>query len=194
MVRLYLSAWLLTVNMKLLFSKHGSAKGNLCAFAFVQRGDTEQSEGWERCWEGRQTTHHLITLECATTLCIFSVALVIGVVIVQTVRTERAWQEGRLGRQFDEEKKNNSYLGFWDLSNCRLIWPKYDHKSQIFAAAAACAMCWEIWSNNIWNHLKVEPVGGWPLCILALDSNVSFWLNPTVDSPATFWVCYFCSF
>lgn len=75
MVRLYLWAWLLTVNMKLLFSQHGSGKGNLCVsacvFAFFQEGDPVRSEGWERCWELCQTTHHLIMLECAATLCIF---------------------------------------------------------------------------------------------------------------------------
>ncbi len=111
LVRLYLSAWLLTVNMKLLFSQHSSGEGNPCVFVFVQRGDTEQSEGWERCWEWRQITHHLIMLECATTLCIVSVALVIAVVIGQAVRTERAWWEGRRGRQFDGEE-NNPHFGF----------------------------------------------------------------------------------
>lgn len=70
-----LSASLLTVNMKLLFSKHGSGKGNPRVFVFVRQGDTEQSEGWERCWEWRQITHHLIMLECATTLCIVSVSI-----------------------------------------------------------------------------------------------------------------------
>lgn len=99
MARLYLSDWLLTVNMKLLFSKHSSGKGNLCLSVCVCLHSCRseiQSEGWERCWEWRQTTHHLIMLECATTLCIFLVALVIGVVIVQTVRTERV-REGLTG-------------------------------------------------------------------------------------------------
>lgn len=107
MLWLYLSAWLLTVNMKLLFSKHSSGKGNLyvCVCVrtcFVQEGDTEHSEGWERCWEWRQTTHHLIMLACATTLCIFSVALVIGVVIVQTVLTPRE-SERWLDRREDRD-------------------------------------------------------------------------------------------
>lgn len=81
-----LDCWLLIWSF--YFQNTAQGKGIcLCVcVVFVQRGDTE---GWERCWEWRQTTHHLIMLECATTLCIFSVALVIGVVIVQTVRTER---------------------------------------------------------------------------------------------------------
>lgn len=40
--------------------------------------------------------------------------------------------------------------------------------------------------SSFGDHLKVECVEGWPLCILALDLNVSFWLNPTVDSPAKY--------
>lgn len=116
LVRLYLSARLLTVNTALLFSKHDSGKGNLCVcLRSCSREIQSGAEGWERCWEWRQTTHHLIMLECATTLCIFSVALVIGVVIVQTVRTEREglWVGGWWGWQFDGvEKKNNPYFVF----------------------------------------------------------------------------------
>lgn len=149
MVRLYLSAWLLTVNMKLLFSKHSSGKGNLCVFAFLQRGDTEPSEGWERCWEWRQTTHHLIMLECATTLCIFSVALVMGVVIVQTVRVVRAWQEGRPKWQFDGGKKNRPYFEVWDLSNCGLISvlrAEHGNRRQIFFCFCCCLRNVLIWN------------------------------------------------
>jgi len=48
-------------------------------------------------------------LECATTLCIFLVALVIGVVIVQTVLAERDGLRG-----FDAEAEN-LYFGLGDL-------------------------------------------------------------------------------
>lgn len=57
-VRLYLPAWLLTVNMKLLFSKHSSGKGNPCVIEFVQQGDAEQIEGWERF--GSDARPHII--------------------------------------------------------------------------------------------------------------------------------------
>lgn len=201
MVRLYLSAPLLTVNMRRLFSQHGSGKGNLRMFAFVQEGDRVRSEGWERCWEWRQTTHHLIMLECATTLCIFSGR--IGdrsCYCTNCTRTERAWQEGRWGWQCDGgRKKNIPHFWFCDLSNCSLTPALHETKiwqeSEIFMPLLLLLeMRWKIHSSNICNHLKLKPVVGWPLCILALDLNVSFRLNPTVDSPAKYRVCYFCSF
>lgn len=51
-------------------------------------GRMRSKSGDGRGWEWRQTTHHLIMLECATTLCIFLVALVMGVVFVHA-RTQR---------------------------------------------------------------------------------------------------------
>lgn len=48
-------------------------------------------------------------LECATALCIFSVALVIGVVIVQTAR-----REGLTGGE-----TNNSYFGVFEI--CQIV-------------------------------------------------------------------------
>lgn len=63
-----------------------------------------------RGWEWRQTTHHLIMLECATALCIFLVTLVVGVVFVQSVCAERAFQAGRSGGSLTGREKNDLVL------------------------------------------------------------------------------------
>lgn len=190
MVGPYLSAPLLTVNMKLLFSKHSSGEGNPCVIEFVQRGEMQSKSTDGRGWEWRQTTHHLIMLECATALCIFLVALVIGVVFVQTVRTERAFPGGKIGTTVWQRGRRKMTL-CWVLRfvKSQIKFSSVKIKVRFLCAAEAC----EIW-EHFWDHLKFEPVEVWPLCILALDLNVSFWLNPIVDSPAKYWVCYFCSF
>lgn len=59
---------------------------------------------------------------------------------------------------------------------------KLRYKSPVCFAAAVC------------DHLKSGCVAARLLCILAVGSNVSFWLNPIVDSSAKYRVCYFCSF
>lgn len=83
-VRPYLSARLLTVNAKAsVFKTRLGERESVCDWVGAA-GRMCSKSGDGRGWEWRQTTHHLIMLECATTLCIFLVALVIGVVFVHT--------------------------------------------------------------------------------------------------------------
>lgn len=110
--RLHLSAWQLTVNMQLPFSKPLREAGIRRACHCLRAAGRTQSELRDgRGWEWRQTTHHLIMLECATTLCIFSAALVIGAVFVQTVHTEKGLHGGRLGTVHSWTEKKDLFCG-----------------------------------------------------------------------------------
>lgn len=146
-VRLYLSAWLLTVNMKLLFSKHSSGKGNPCVIEFAQQGDAEQIEGWERSGVTPDRTSFNHVRVCNHFMHIF------GCVGDRSCFcTNCTQQEGLLGGKTGmtvwQRKQKWPFWGFWDLLNWRL---NSSQKSS-FCCCCSCRTFETTWNLSLWKY------------------------------------------
>lgn len=103
-----LDCWLLIWSF--YFQNTAQGKG-ICVWLSLCSREMQSKSRDGRGWEWRQTTHHLIMLECATALCIFLVTLVVRVVFVQSVCAERAFQAARSGASLTGREKNDLVLG-----------------------------------------------------------------------------------